>query len=132
MLQQGILNPGLLSLLARIRHTNRLVIADWAFPFWPQIEVVDLALIQGIPTVLQVLDALQPNFKIGQVWQAEEFVDHNSAETLARFDLSLANLQGAVVTRLPHADFKALVPGVIGLVRTGDATLYGNLMIESA
>lgn len=131
MLQQGILNPDLLGLLARIRHTNRLVIADWAFPFWPRLEVVDLSLIRGIPTVLDVLDALQPNFKIGQVWQAEEFVGCNSAETVARFDRSLAAIPGVVVTRLPHVDLKALVPGAIGLVRTGDPTLYGNLMIES-
>lgn len=46
MLQQGILNPGHLHLIARIRHTNRLVIADWAFPFWTEIEVVDLSLIR--------------------------------------------------------------------------------------
>ena len=32
MIQQGILNPAVNDLLSRIRHTNTLVIADWAFP----------------------------------------------------------------------------------------------------
>ena len=49
MLQTAILNPALLDLLARIRHTNTLVIADWAFPYWPEIETVDLSLTRGIP-----------------------------------------------------------------------------------
>ena len=50
MLKTGILNPALLNLIARVRHTNTLVIADRGFPFWPQIETVDLSLIDGIPT----------------------------------------------------------------------------------
>jgi D-ribose pyranase len=33
MLQTKILNPQLLSLLARVRHTNALVVADRGFPF---------------------------------------------------------------------------------------------------
>jgi D-ribose pyranase len=74
MLQTAILNPALLDLLARIRHTNTMVIADWAFPYWPEIETVDLALTRGIPTVLDVLDLLTPVFKIGRIWQANEFM----------------------------------------------------------
>ena len=44
MLKTGILNPKILDLLARVRHTNALVIADRGFPFWPQVETVDLSL----------------------------------------------------------------------------------------
>lgn len=41
----GILNPQVNSLLSRVRHTNTLVIADRGFPFWPEIETVDLSLV---------------------------------------------------------------------------------------
>jgi D-ribose pyranase len=119
MLQSGILNPGVLDLVARIRHTNTLVIADWAFPYWPQIETVDISLCKGIPTVLDVLDLLSPVFKIGRIWQAEEFLSHNKAETLARFGESFGNIP---LTREPHIDFKKRVPHAIGLIRTGDST----------
>jgi len=61
MIDQGILNPHLLSLLARVRHMNTLVIADRGFPFWPGIETVDLSLVDGVPTVLQVLAAVRKN-----------------------------------------------------------------------
>jgi D-ribose pyranase len=128
MLQSGILNPHVLDLVARIRHTNTLVIADWAFPFWPEIETVDISLTQGIPTVLDVLDLLTPVFKIGRIWQAEEFLATNTAESIARFDRSFGSIP---VKREAHVDLKKRVPLAIGLIRTGDPTPYGNVIIES-
>ena len=128
MLQTGILNPHILELIARIRHTNTLVIADWAFPYWPEIETVDIALTRGIPTVLDVLDLLTPIFKIGRIWQAEEFVGTNTAESVARFANSFGEIP---LTREPHLEFKKRVPHAIGLIRTGDPTPYGNIIIES-
>ena len=61
MINTGILNPQILSLLARVRHTNALVIADRGFPFWPKIETVDISLVDDVPTVLQVLAAVRAN-----------------------------------------------------------------------
>lgn len=129
MLQTGILNPHVLDLIARIRHTNTLVIADWAFPYWPGIETVDISLTHGIPTVLDVLDLLTPVFKIGRIWQAEEFLTTNPASTIERFKQSFGEIS---LTREAHAIFKSRVPQAIGLIRTGDATPYGNLIVESA
>ncbi len=132
MIQEGILNPHILHLLARIRHTNTLVISDWAFPSWTGIEIVDISLTKGIPTVLDVLGLLKPAFKVGHIWQAGEFLAHNPDETIAAFDASFAAFAPAEVTRLPHIQFKALVPNAIGLIRTGDPTAYGNIILESA
>lgn len=128
MLQEGILNPKVLDLVARIRHTNRLVICDWAFPYWPEIETVDISLTRGIPMVLDVLELLKPNFKIGEIWQAEEFLSTNPQDVVDRFDSSFGEIKS---TRLPHNDFKKLVPDCIGLIRTGDPTAYGNIILES-
>ena len=129
MIQTGIINPHVLSLLARIRHTNTLVIADWAFPHWTEIEVVDISLTPGIPMVLDVLELLKPNFTIGEIWQAEEFLKTNPADTIAKFD---AAFSGIKLTREAHIDFKKRVPKAIGLIRTGDPTAYGNIILKSA
>ena len=129
MLQSSILNPHILDLVARIRHTNTLVIADWAFPYWPEIETVDISLTHGTPTVLQVLDVLTPVFKIGRIWQASEFLEHNDAGVIERYAKSVGDIP---LTREPHVDFKNRVPHAIGLIRTGDVSIYGNLIIESA
>lgn len=129
MLRTGLLNPHVLSLLARIRHTNTLVIADRGFPFWPEIETVDLSLIDGVPTVLQVLNGLRPNYVIGRAFMANEFLGANSRETVSAFDRAL---EGIALVREPHVDFKKRVPRAIGLIRTGDTTQYANMVLESA
>jgi len=129
MLRTGILNPAVLSLIARTRHTNTLVLADRGFPFWPQIETVDLSLVDDIPTVAQVLEALLPVFVVGRVFMADEFRAHNPAEKL---EALRARLGSVPLHFEPHVDFKRRVPAAIGLIRTGDTLPYSNLILESA
>src|SRR3569833_2893768 len=93
MLKSGILNPQLNSLLSRIRHTNTLVIADRGFPFWPTIETIDLSLVDNVPTVLQVLTALRPNFIIDEAYMAEEFLRVNDASTKRAFAQALRGVK---------------------------------------
>ena len=129
MLKTGILNPHVLDLLARVRHTNTLVIADRGFPFWPQIETVDLSLVDDVPTVLQVLAAVRSNFSAGKAWMAKEFLRENGKATQNCFTLAL---KGVPLKFEPHGEFKRRVPHVIGLIRTGDRTQFANIILESA
>lgn len=128
MLNTTILNPQLLSLLARVRHTNSVVIADRGFPFWPQIETIDISLMNDVPTVLQVLAALQPNFHAVQAYMASEFLDQNTPQIRERF---AAALQGIPTLHETHVELKKRVPNVIGLIRTGDTVQYANIVLVS-
>jgi D-ribose pyranase len=129
MLKTGILNPQISSLLSRVRHTNTLIIADRGFPFWPMIETVDVSVVDDLPTVLQMLKAIRPNFQIGKAWMAQEFFESNTAETRSDF---AEVLRGIEATHEPHVEFKKRVPHAIGLIRTGDTTQYANIILESA
>ena len=130
MLKTGILNPQLASLLARVRHTNTLVIADRGFPSWPGVETIDLSLVDGVPTVLQVIDAIRANFVVGHACIAAQFLANNTPETQAAFARALA---GVPVSYEDHeASFKPRVPRAIGLIRTGDTTQYANIILTSA
>jgi D-ribose pyranase len=128
VLKTGILNPAINSLLCRIRHTNTLVISDRGFPYWPQIETVDISLIDDIPRVLDVLQALTSNFVIAQAFMAEEFLSVNQPATKDAFTKAL---DGTPILYEPHVIFKRRVPQAIGLIRTGDTTQYSNLILES-
>jgi D-ribose pyranase len=112
-----------------VRHTNTLVIADRGFPFWPQIETVDISLADDLPKVLDVLRAIRGNFTIGKAFMAEEFRGANTAKTRHAFELAL---DGIPLAYEPHIDFKKRVPLAIGLIRTGDTTQYANMILESA
>jgi D-ribose pyranase len=128
MLKTGILNPQILSLLARVRHTNALVIADRGFPYWPGLETVDVSVCDDVPTVLQVLRALRPNFNAAQAFMAREFLRENTRATRDAFAQAL---KGISLTHEPHVRFKKRVPGAIGLIRTGDTVQYANMILIS-
>ena len=129
MLERGILNPAINSLLSRIRHTNTLVIADRGFPYWPTIETLDISLVDGVPRVLEVLAAIRGQWRCGAAFMAEEFKSANEHATQQQF---LAGLQGVALTFEPHVILKKRVPAAIGLIRTGDTTQYANMILESA
>ncbi len=129
MLKTGILNPHVNSLLSRVRHTNTLVISDRGFPYWPTIETVDLSLIDDLPTVLDVLNAVRGNFVIGKAWMAQEFLDNNTQAACSAFAQAL---DGIALAHEPHDEFKRRIPHAIGLIRTGDTTPYANMVLESA
>jgi D-ribose pyranase len=128
MLIKGILNPQINSLLARVRHTNRLVIADRGFPFWPMIETIDISLVDGIPTVLQVLQAILPNFEISEIFMAQEFLKVNTPDICQAFAKAIAHIP---LRYEAHVELKQRVPGAIGLIRTGDTIQYANMILVS-
>jgi len=128
MLKTGIVNPQILSLLARVRHTNTLVIADRGFPFWPQIETVDISLTDDVPTVLQVIAAIRPMFHAAQACMAGEFLAQNDGSVRDRFAKAL---EGIPVLHEAHVELKKRVPSAIGLIRTGDTIQYANLVLVS-
>lgn len=128
MLLRGILNPQIVSLLAHVRHTNMLVIADRGFPYWPYIETVDISLVDGIPTVMDVFKAIMDNFETNKIYMADEFRKVNNTETVQAFSSAAHPVP---IHFEPHIDFKKKVPFSIGLIRTGDTTQYANMILVS-
>lgn len=129
MLCSGILNPFILSLLARVRHTNTLLIADRGFPYWPQLEIVDISLVDDLPTVNQVIEALLPFSFFGQAYMAQQFRSSNTEPMISARQKLLGSIP---LTFEDHDDFKKRVPGCVGLIRTGDTTQYSNIILTSA
>ena len=128
MLKSGIINPDINHLLARIRHTNMLVISDRGFPYWPMIETVDISLVDGIPTVLQVFKAVKSNLDICEIYMAKEFGLENSVEIQKEYAKAT---QGIMLNFEPHVELKKRVPEAIGLIRTGDITQFANMILVS-
>jgi D-ribose pyranase len=128
MINSGILNPQILSLLARVRHTNTLVISDRGFPFWPEIETVDISVVDDVPTVLQLIKAVRANHNFTEAYMAKEFLKNNFKTTQQKFRVAL---RGVPTKFEPHIEFKKRVSGAIGLIRTGDTTQYANIILIS-
>lgn len=58
MRKGGIINGRLMGALAGLGHTDAVVITDAGLPIPKECEVVDLALVKGIPSFLDVLRAV--------------------------------------------------------------------------
>ncbi len=129
MLKTGILNPAINSLLCRVRHTNTLVIADRGFPFFRDIEIIDISLVDDIPRVLEVLTAIRSNFVISCAFMAQEFQAANTEATRVRFDNAVGETR---ITFEAHVELKKRVPQSVGVIRTGDTTQYANIILRSA
>lgn len=128
MLRKGILNPQINDLLSRIRHNNTLVLADRGFTYFPQVETVDLSLVDDIPTVLQVFDAIKSNFDICKITMAEEFKLENTEAVQQSFLSACGNIP---LVFEPSDGIKKKVPTAIGIIRTADTIQYANMMLES-
>lgn len=129
MYHTNILNPDLAAMLARFRHTNCIVISDLGFPFWPVVPTVDVSLTRDIPSVRDILRTIGGNLTLGNAWMADEFRDHHGRELEMEYRELLGGME---ISFEPHVEFKKRVPACIGLIRTGDSTAYGNIILESA
>lgn len=128
MLVNGIINPAINSLLSRVLHTNTLLISDRGFPSMAGVETIDISLVAGTPRVLDVVRAIRMNFNCGKGTMASEFREVSSKETLLSYEEAL---EGISILWEPHTAFKVRAKGVVGIIRTGDTTRFGNILLES-
>ena len=54
----GIINARLIGELTDLKHMDKLVICDAGFPVPQNGNIIDLSLVNGIPTAIQVLEAV--------------------------------------------------------------------------
>ncbi|HEX6340367.1 D-ribose pyranase [Umezawaea sp.] len=124
MKRSGILNAELSGALARLGHTDELVVADCGLPIPSGPTVVDLAFTFGVPSFLEVLDGLLAELVVERAVIANEVDDANPMCAAA----ILQRLPG--VRRVPHAEFKRRTASTRLIVRTGEATPYANVLLR--
>lgn len=128
MLNSGVINGQLASLLARFRHVNSIAIVDGPFPTYPNVELVDLALVKGFPTVPQVLDAILPLLDVTSLFLAHEFIEKVDAKTVSEYK---EHHRGIKTDLIPHEEFKKQVGLTLGIIHTGDAIPYSSVILKS-
>jgi D-ribose pyranase len=127
MKKGGILNPALCNLLASTGHTDYFTICDRGFPVPVGPERIDLALIDDIPTVLDVLKAIDAEWSIDRI-----VITHEMAEISPERVEEIAEVVGDVpLERVSHLELKRLAGEARATVRTADTTPYANILVIS-
>ncbi len=127
MKKHGILHPELARVIASMGHTDRLVIADVGLPIPAGVTRIDLAVVEGLPEFLPVLDAVAGELEVERLIVATELGEVNPAlatEIRGRFP-------GAEADTVDHEAFKAMTAGARAIVRTGETSPYANVILSS-
>lgn len=125
MKKSGILNAELAGALAKLGHTDLVVVGDCGLPRPKGVPVVDLAVVFGVPRFADVVEALASEIVVERCWVASEIAEANpEAHSLVK------RLFGDPAT-MPHEDFKRRSHDAVLFVRTGEAAPYANVILQS-
>lgn len=125
MKKEGILNPELVSAIAKIGHTQMFLIGDAGLPTPDGVDVLDLSVSRGIPSFEQVLRAVSQELVIESYIYASECSTTNPdmEKTIHKI------LQGLPHKQVSHEEFKKLSKQARIIVRTGECSSYSNIIL---
>lgn len=128
MKKTPLLNIALSRLIASLGHGDVLVIGDAGLPVPPGVELIDLALTQGIPDFISTLNVVLSEMQVESHVLADEILLARPAPLQALEQLSA---QGVIGQRrlLSHEAFKQLSRQARAVVRTGECQPYCNIAL---
>jgi D-ribose pyranase len=127
MKRGGVLSPALSHLLASTGHSDYFTICDRGFPVPEGPERIDLALVDDIPTVVDVLAAVIAEWSVDRILITHE-MDAISRDRVAEMQALLGDVP---FERVSHGQLKRLAQTARATVRTGDTVSYANIIVVS-
>lgn len=136
----GLLNPKLISEIAGIGHADVVVIVDAGFPISKCQNSIDLSIVPGLPSFLQVCEAIAKEMPIEGVVIAKETEENNPAvyskleELTKKWSDTNTKIPGKSpfsLKKIPNTEFKEVAKNAKLIIRTVEFTPYANIAIHS-
>ena len=127
MYKTGTLNSEISKVLSDLGHTDTIVIADCGLPVPKGVQKIDLAVRQGLPSFIDVVDEIARHMVIEHVTLAEE-IKYSNPAVLKEVSSIMKDIPNDFVT---HEQFKTLTENSKVIIRTGEATPYANIILRS-
>lgn len=128
MKKSGILNSDISRVLSYMRHTDTICISDCGLPCPDETELIDISLEKGVPDFVRVLKAVVNDMSVEKIFLAEEIRVKNPAVLKEIQTL----LPGVRTDFMPHEEFKKKLLSCKAVVRSGEASPYANIILQSA
>ena len=132
MKKQGILNSDISKVLSYLGHTDCICIGDCGLPIPDETERIDLAIKFGVPSFMEVLEAVGDDMAIEKIILAEEIKQQNPEmheKVLAYFQKADRPCE---IEYVSHQELKKMTENCKGVIRTGETTPYANIILQSA
>ncbi|MBG3128602.1 D-ribose pyranase [Proteus mirabilis] len=130
-----LLNSPISGVISRLGHTDKITIADAGLPIPSSVERIDLALTQGIPDFMSVLQTVTHEMQIEAVMLAEEIKTINPSlfnEIISYLHLLEQEQKKPIqIMYVSHEAFKKQLTENRAVIRTGECTPYANIVLFS-
>lgn len=128
MKKNGILNSDIDKILADLGHTDTLIIADMGLPIPKGVSKIDIALIPGTPSFIDVLSIILNEMAVESATVASE-IKQNNIDQLNRIEDYLT--ESTPIDFVSHAEFKKESENAKVIIRTGENTPYSNIILRA-
>jgi len=127
MKRGNILNEGINTAIASIGHLDTLGIVDAGYPIPLGVMRIDLALHEGSPSFMEVLNTVLGDFIVESIIIAEETLKSSPQ----RVEEIRTVLPGRPEEVVPHVEFKQRMKQAKAVIRTGEFTPFSNVILVS-
>ena len=128
-----VLNAEISSVISRLGHTDTLVVCDAGLPVPKSTARIDMALTQGVPSFMQVLEVVTAEMQVEAAILASEIEQQNPQlhETLLNHIEQLQQHQGNTieVRYVSHEQFKKHTADSQAVIRSGECSPYANVIL---
>lgn len=128
MKKHGILNSEIAKVLTDLGHTDKIAIGDAGLPVPDGVKKIDLALTLSEPSFISVLQVVLSDMKVEAVVLAEEIKEQNASQLGA---VKAELTENERISYVSHEEFKEQLEDVKAVIRTGEATPYSNIILQS-
>ncbi|WP_430610275.1 D-ribose pyranase [Enterococcus sp. DIV0876] len=128
MKKHGILNSDIDKVLADLGHTDQITIGDLGLPIPAGVKKIDVALAIGTPSFQEVVSLMKEEMAIESIILAEEIQYENPDQ----LEFIIEQFPDLSIVYLTHDDFKKMTHNSKAIIRTGEATPYANIILQSA
>lgn len=126
MKRHGILNSSISKVLADLGHTDRIAIADAGLPIPAGTLKIDLALKEGVPGFMEVVQVVQEEMCVEKVTTAEEMISNPAVHRKMKEMFKAVGMD-----ERSHEAFKQELTDVKAVIRTGEMTPYANCILHA-
>ena len=128
MQEIGLLNRELARFVSQQGHHDLMMVVDAGFAIPKGLDVVDLSLTINVPTVPEVLAVLKDYYSVEKLILARETRDVSPSLYKIMINSFDENLN---IELIDHLALKEKSKQVKLVIRTGDFTAYGNIILVS-
>lgn len=124
----GLLHGELSKLMGEMAHHDTILIGDAGMPVPRGVQLIDLAVVKGVPSFFEVLKAV-----LTELCVEEGIIDTEMEEVSPHMRKELDKVVNGEfkLTEIPHEELQRISKDCKAVIRTGEFTPYTNIILKA-